>query len=81
MGNFSEGLLCLSTSGNYRQVEILTGNFSTVPGKNFDLCIISTRINIVVLEIAFLKKLSQILNLAHTFERSPRNKIIFFSVE
>ena len=24
--NFSEGLLCLSTSGNYTQVEILTGN-------------------------------------------------------
>ncbi len=24
--NFSKGLLCLSTSGNYTQVEILTGN-------------------------------------------------------
>ena len=24
--NFSEGLLCLSTSGNYTQVEILNGN-------------------------------------------------------
>ena len=52
--------MCLSTSGNYTQVEILTMEqlrkihedneylivdefFSTVPGKNFDLCIISTR--------------------------------------
>ena len=44
--------MCLSTSGNYIQVEILTGRnsylivnefFSTVSGKNFDLCIISTR--------------------------------------
>ena len=25
-GHFSEGLMCLSTSGNYTQVEILTGN-------------------------------------------------------
>ncbi len=24
--NFSKGLMCLSTSGNYTQVEILTGN-------------------------------------------------------
>ena len=69
---FNKGLMCLSTSGNYTQVEILTltifhlvvravhrhrtgvGSipaggpivdefFSTVPGKNFDLCIISTR--------------------------------------
>ena len=26
VGSFSEGLMCLSTSGNYTQVEILTGN-------------------------------------------------------
>ncbi len=55
MDNFSEGLLCLSTSGNHTpgtleihkelkyifSVEIHI--FSTDPGKNFDLCIISTR--------------------------------------
>ncbi len=54
MENFSKGLMCLSTSGNYTQVEILTDCsdlpedlivdefFSTLPGKNFDLCIIYT---------------------------------------
>ncbi len=50
MENFGKGLMCLSTSGNYTQVKILTNwqdlivdkFFSTVPGKNFDLCIIST---------------------------------------
>ncbi len=49
MDNFSKGLMCLSTSGNYTQVEFLPEDlildefFSTVPGKNFDLCIIFTR--------------------------------------
>ncbi len=51
MENFSKGLMCLSTSGNYTgTVEknspehlIVDEFFSTVPVKNFDLCIISTR--------------------------------------
>ncbi len=44
MENFSKGRMCLSTSGNYTQVKfikdlIVDEFFSTVPGKNFDLCI------------------------------------------
>ncbi len=40
--NFSKGLMCLSTSGKSKFL-LDSEFFSTVPGKNFDLCIISTR--------------------------------------
>ncbi len=36
MENFSKGFICLSTSGNYTQVEILLNS-----SENFDLCIVT----------------------------------------
>ncbi len=49
-GEFLKGSCVLISSGNYTHVEISAGGpyivddfFSTFPGKNFDMCINSTR--------------------------------------